>query len=202
MPRKISALCSTFIRKGGTISCCVTGSRRYSSDLPQGGLEIPCIIKFVGNKKDVDRVNSLALKVLNYDTGPPPKKAKVQEDKAITQEACKVDGTTTELNQIDMTTMKEVDLQKTKGDKKITESLSVEDMEKIFVRNGLKVTDVSMKWANYLLKQKFPNLNGLQSTLIQSKEGLNHCADNKLQIIHCRSNDHWILTSTISSVEL
>lgn len=118
VPRKISALCSTFIRKGGTISCCVTGSRRYSSDLPQGGLEIPCIIKFVGNKKDVDRVNSLALKVLNYDTEPPPKKAKVQEDKAITQEACKVDGTTTELNQIDMTTMKEVDLQKTKGDKK------------------------------------------------------------------------------------
>ena len=163
---------------------------------------MPCIIKFVGNEKDVDRVNSLALKVLNYDTEPPPKKAKVQEDKAITQEACKVDGTTTELNQIDMTTMKEVDLQKTKGDKKITESLSVEDMEKIFVRNGLKVTDVSMKWANYLLKQKFPNLNGLQSTLIQSKEGLNHCADNKLQIVHCRSNDHWILTSTISSVEL
>ena len=38
-----------------------------------------------------------------------------------------------------MTTVKEVDLQKTKSDKEITESLSVEDMKKIFVRNGLKV---------------------------------------------------------------
>ena len=101
-----------------------------------------------------------------------------------------------------MTTVKEVDLQKTKGDEEITESLSVEDIKKIFVRIGLKVTDVSMKWANCLLKQKFSNLNGLQSTLIQSKKGLNHCADNNLQIVHCRSNDHWILASTISSVEL
>ena len=74
--RKISALCSTFIRKGGAISCCITGSRQYASDLPQGGLEIPCIMKFVGNKRDDDRVNSLALKALNYDTEPPPKKAK------------------------------------------------------------------------------------------------------------------------------
>ena len=38
-PRKISALCSIFIRRGGKIACQVTGRRRYSSDLPQRGLE-------------------------------------------------------------------------------------------------------------------------------------------------------------------
>ena len=39
MPRKISTICSIFIRQGGTILCRVNGSRHYSSDLPQGGLE-------------------------------------------------------------------------------------------------------------------------------------------------------------------
>ena len=36
MPRRISFLCSAFIRRGGTITCQVTDARRlYSSDLPQ-----------------------------------------------------------------------------------------------------------------------------------------------------------------------
>ena len=39
IPRKISNICSIFIRKGGSIFCLTTGSRRFSSDLPQGGLE-------------------------------------------------------------------------------------------------------------------------------------------------------------------
>ena len=37
VPRRISSLCSAFIRRGGTITCQVTDARRwYSSDLPQG----------------------------------------------------------------------------------------------------------------------------------------------------------------------
>ena len=35
--------------------CEVTGSRRASVDLPQGGLEVPCTLKFVGEKKFVTR---------------------------------------------------------------------------------------------------------------------------------------------------
>ncbi len=42
VPRNISALCHFFIRRSGTITCQVTGVRRYSSDLAQGGLEVPC----------------------------------------------------------------------------------------------------------------------------------------------------------------
>ena len=45
VPRKISAACTMFIRKRGTINCVVKGRRRYSSDLPQGGLEIPCVYR-------------------------------------------------------------------------------------------------------------------------------------------------------------
>jgi len=45
VPREISEICSIFIRRGGNIVCVVNGPRRYSADLPQGGLEIPCILK-------------------------------------------------------------------------------------------------------------------------------------------------------------
>ena len=46
LPRKVSRVCSLFLRRGGHIRCTVTGRRSYSADLPQGGLEIPCILLF------------------------------------------------------------------------------------------------------------------------------------------------------------
>ena len=51
LPSKISRVCSLFLRRGGSIRCRITGSRRYSSDLPQGGLEIPCILLFKSPNK-------------------------------------------------------------------------------------------------------------------------------------------------------
>ena len=43
LPKKISFTCSLFIGKGGVISCNVADpNRKYSRDLAQGGLEIPC----------------------------------------------------------------------------------------------------------------------------------------------------------------
>ena len=53
LPKKISTLCSLFLRRGGSISCEVTDSRRYSRDLKQGGLEIPCDLLFKGNEQDI-----------------------------------------------------------------------------------------------------------------------------------------------------
>ena len=44
--RKISTVAYLFLQKGGAISCVVTGTRRYSYDLPQGGMEIACLLKF------------------------------------------------------------------------------------------------------------------------------------------------------------
>ena len=40
VPHKVSAVCCFFLRRG-SITCVVTGSCRHSSDLPQGGLEVP-----------------------------------------------------------------------------------------------------------------------------------------------------------------
>ena len=42
VPHHISAVCNFFIQRGGNMVCQVTGRRRHSSNLVQGGLEIPC----------------------------------------------------------------------------------------------------------------------------------------------------------------
>ena len=59
VPRKMSAMCSLFLRKGGTISCSITGPRQYSADLVQGGMEVPCIYYFGGEDADVGKVEKL-----------------------------------------------------------------------------------------------------------------------------------------------
>ena len=47
VPRKISAACYLFVQRGGTLDCIITDCHReYSSDLPQGGLQIPCKLEF------------------------------------------------------------------------------------------------------------------------------------------------------------
>ena len=56
LPRKVSRVSTLFLKKGGKISCTVTGGRRYSADLPQGGLEIPCTVLFVGKRKEIDKL--------------------------------------------------------------------------------------------------------------------------------------------------
>ena len=59
IPRRISTPCNMFIRSGGSITCIVTGSRHYSVDLPQGGLEVPCWLQFKGNEKTINKLRPL-----------------------------------------------------------------------------------------------------------------------------------------------
>lgn len=47
------------MRQGGFINCEVTGSRRYSADLSQGGLQMPCSFIFTGELKEVQKVQRL-----------------------------------------------------------------------------------------------------------------------------------------------
>ncbi len=67
VPRKISCICSVFLRRGGSIRCRVIGLRRYSSDLPQGGLEVPCQLIFEGMEKEVLKVKKLAPSALKSE---------------------------------------------------------------------------------------------------------------------------------------
>ena len=49
LPRRISPLCSAFLSNGGTIDCTVTGRYQHSADLSQGGLDVPCSMRFAAN---------------------------------------------------------------------------------------------------------------------------------------------------------
>lgn len=47
LPKK-QARIYLFMRRSGVIRCCIAGS---SADLPQGGLEIPCVLVMEGQSK-------------------------------------------------------------------------------------------------------------------------------------------------------
>ena len=86
LPKKISSVCSMFLLRGGTIHCQVTAPRRYSRDLPQGGLEIPCMLTFEGDRTRRDIVKARRLVRYGLFTSPevatkdePPKK-KIKHD--------------------------------------------------------------------------------------------------------------------------
>ena len=53
-----------------------------------------------------------------------------------------------------------------------------------------------MSFAQKLLKKQFPNINGLQNTLLQAKKQVNTGELQRLQVIHSRGN-HWIIASTV-----
>ena len=46
LPRKLLSLRLVFPGWGGMILFTVSGARRYSADLPQGSLEVPCTLIF------------------------------------------------------------------------------------------------------------------------------------------------------------
>ena len=75
VPCNISTLCSLFLRRGGAIYCVVTGHHRYSRDLPQGGMEIPCKYRFVDNRTEIKKVQSYITKPAHY---LPSKRMKIK----------------------------------------------------------------------------------------------------------------------------
>ena len=63
LPRAISRVCSLFLRRRNSISCHVAGHRRYSANLPQGGLEVPCTLRFEGKVKEVGKLKKFVKSV-------------------------------------------------------------------------------------------------------------------------------------------
>ena len=62
LPRKLSRVCSLFLRRGGVISCTVTGRPSYSGDLSQGGLKVPCFLLFKYKPKELQKLKKLLCK--------------------------------------------------------------------------------------------------------------------------------------------
>ena len=64
LPKEISRVCAYFIKRG-TIQCEVTDSKHRRSEIAKGGLEIPALLIFFGEKEDITRLKWL-LHCLNY----------------------------------------------------------------------------------------------------------------------------------------
>ena len=56
------ACVQSFLRLRGTINCTVTGGRRYSRDLPKGGLEVPCFLLLKVPPKEIHKLKILLKK--------------------------------------------------------------------------------------------------------------------------------------------
>ena len=73
----------------------------------------------------------------------------------------------------------------------------VNQEELLRIRTGTKLTDLSINAVQKMLKQQFPKLKRLISTLLQEKNsGMCKPTKNQLQILHS-PNDHWIVASTV-----
>ena len=68
VPRYISRLCYHFIMHGGEVYSIITGTRQYSWDLPNGGMQIHCKYCFIGNSEELKKSS-------RYVRNNPAKKA-------------------------------------------------------------------------------------------------------------------------------
>ena len=68
--------------------------------------------------------------------------------------------------------------------------------------NVAKLNDLVINMAQQLLKAQFPNVTGLQSTLLQSKKKYPALKDkHSVQIVHSRG-DHWIVAARVRVVKV
>ncbi len=179
VPRSISALCTFFIRRGGTIVCQVTGRRRYSSDLVQGGLEIPCTYTFSGG--DVSRL----IKVEKLLSKAPVDAGLLQEPPSKTIDLCNTKEMDTDCES-EQVWLSVFDCFLTLSDREM-----IMNAEK-------QLNDRHINFSQRLLLQQFPGTEGLKCTLLQNKI-LKSKIKCGIQIIHDRGN-HWLVASTIDSV--
>lgn len=190
VPKKISSTCSLFLRRGGSILCTVTGGRRYSADLAEGGLEVPCTLKFQidsGSITLLNKAEKLVVSALStnslHQTEQNSQKSKHQMEHTLL-------STSTKRLKLSVCCVHE-DIWK--------EELTKEEM----------LSDVSIQTAQSLIKKQFPQLNGLQPTVYQQQiqQGRpnessmdQNCTHSQLQIIHCHGN-HWITASNVGCLE-
>lgn len=190
VPRKISSICSVFLRRGGVIHCIVTAARRYSADLEQGGLEIPCILRFEGCTKYSIKAEKLIRSALSTEQSAPSKQSDATKENS--------EPPTSPTEQSAPSQQSEENEQGSDAKKrKLTDTPGEEDLVSGIMR-GEMLSDLHVNFSQRLLKRQFPNLRGLQSTLYQQKSETEMSATVKdqLQIIHCHSN-HWIAVSSV-----
>ena len=167
VPRR---MCAIFLRSSGTITCTVTGNRRYSHDLPQGGMEIPCTLNFFGEDKWLKKISKLCEDLHfghktegcvgeNSENG-----GKITEDAPVQKRAMMDDSEKIIL--VDSPVEEEVAATSDVWVKCDTCVLNVKDKET--VDTGMELTDRHIQFSQHLIKKQFSTIGGLCSTLLQT----------------------------------
>ena len=201
LPRSISCICSLFLRHSGSLKCRIVGGRRRSVDLPQGGLEIPCVLLFEGSeellKKVRKRLNELSVRDLCS------KKIEQGDGKSKTLQLPFVEEIHDDqdpelpgssLLPVDERNMAEFEESNSETPWIRFKDIILLDSDHKTIRNREKLNDKHINFAQRLLKEQFPHLNGLRLTLLQNIPH-DQPTSNAIQVIHVR-DDHWIVAAT------
>ena len=106
VPRHISSI---FIRRGGVIVCKVQGSHQYSMDLPQGGLEIPCTLRFTSCiEKEADKAERLLESALGSKCKKVPEELKSHLETSVPVPAANLTDEAREAQQLKKLSAKDV----------------------------------------------------------------------------------------------
>ena len=182
VPQTISALCYFFLRRNRTILSQATGRQHCSVDLPQGGMEVPCTLTFIGQnlyiKKLQKHINLAPVKSIEP---PPPKKVKT-EAIVIVKDEIEDEQTSTSSTCLQW--------QKFQG------CLLMETDRVAIVSDDL-LNDRHISYAQTLLHNQFPLTEELHNTLLQRKKRQQKMKWG-IQILHDKGN-HWVVASTIDS---
>ena len=181
LPKKISLICRLFLeREDSSIQCEVASTRRYSRDLPQGGLEIPCRLHFCGNSTKAKEASlkaqklvHMALKSTFRHIGCDEKNNK-PDDSVVS-----VDSTECWVR---------------------FGSIVLSFAEKVVITSCQELNDLHINFAQEIFKQQSPYKTGFNSTLLVSSrhEEVRRCPE--IQILHVRNN-HWCVASSIMSAD-
>ena len=172
----------------------INGTCSYSADLPQRGLEIPCVLIFLAkNFKEGNKSKQLLEATLSL--APVELKMVSETDESQldaegmaelgsdvgTKADVKIKSEPTEECILDLTDLGHVEADAPPPSKRAR----LGDIEKIIM--GEELTDIEINLAQQLLKCQFPEVNGLQSTLLQDKQTMltERSVNDKIQIIHC-----------------
>ena len=171
------------MRARGSIACKVRGSKRYSYDLHQGGLEIPCTRIFSGEQSKI-----LKIKGIINDT-MLAEESKKKDESGESRSEDEVD---------DLNCESVVKRRKISNDMEwvcIAGSISLKLVEKETLLGGLQLTDIHINVTQMILKNQFLFINGLTSTLTVSSTSFGSWVSNYIQIFHCHGKHRITITT-------
>ena len=167
IPRKISSLCCISIRQGGTIRCKVSGHQHYSYDLPQGELELPCILTFITREeKEWAKTKKIFESTLCIET------LRESQEKTVTGIAVdKARASVASISLVEkdpIVDLTEISLEVEQSPPRKRHRKFCEEA----IIMGQELSDVDINLAQHLLKAQYSKLYGLKSTLLQDKKQL------------------------------